>query len=231
MDTRFVDSHIGRLKLAREMATFGARVRIISAVSGVGRNDLVRLFNFSFAGPNPTSINWLQIASSLARVESALFASLFERLRKAGHGSSVSLVAAYGEFARSHRKRLRSPEELEHINASDMLSFDRAFYLAANLALDVESDGALWLSRGPQLTMRSCPECKSRFITAKTAMRSRRATDCPLCRIQSTSRRVQLNHLLCSPPAMPAVPPLALVESAPPRARIAAVGGTSPPTR
>ena len=186
IDTRYADLRLRSLSLARECAVLGARPSTIASLTGISHGEVLKLFFDSRVprGIHPTSIEWFfSKTTKIVQVECAIFASLLERLREAGHASSQALVGAYKEYVRCYRHLLHTPAELQKMNSTDSLTFDRAFYLAANLALSCASDGALWLMREPALFLQSCSSCRGRFV-ASSALVRKSSVECPTCWLQ-----------------------------------------------
>jgi Flagellar transcriptional activator (FlhC) len=198
MSTPYIDTHIKRLALAREAAQLGARHKAVAALSCLPYSDVARLLRRGDGkcsrGMPPTGDNWASEAPLLCRIEAAIFCNLFERLRIAGYGSSVSMVTAYREFSRNYQPMIHERKRIERGQSEDMLTFDRAFHLVANLRVSCPSDRALWLRPDPKYTLATCPKCGARSVKDVTDV-----LHCPLCRLVQRlkyDRRVQ--HLMSS---------------------------------
>jgi len=182
MTTPYVDTHIKRLAIAREAAELGARKKAVAQLSCLPYRDVARLFSRERGkvprGVPPSSEIWASEAPLLCRVEAAIFCNLFERLRMAGHGSSVSMVVAYREFAGNYQPMLHERERIERAQSEDTLTFDRAFQLVANLRLSCPSDRALWLRPDPKYRLVTCSVCGARSVQADTDLQQ-----CPMCRL------------------------------------------------
>jgi hypothetical protein len=180
MTTPYVDTHIKRLAIAREAAELGARKKAVAQLSCLPYRDVARLFSRERGkGPRgvpPSSEIWASEAPLLCRVEAAIFCNLFERLRMAGHGSSVSMVVAYREFAGNYQPMLQAQAHRTG-QSEDTLTFDRAFQLVANLRLSCPSDRALWLR---PIKVQACDVfcLGARSVQADTDLQQ-----CPMCRL------------------------------------------------
>jgi hypothetical protein len=211
MTTPYVDTHIKRLALAREAAELGARNKVVAELSCLPYRDVARLFSREHGkvprGVPPSSDNWASEAPLLCRIEAAIFCNLFERLRMAGHGSSVSMVVAYREFARHYQPMIHERKRIERGQSEDTLTFDRAFHLVANLRLSCPSDRALWLRPDPKYRLVTCPDCGARSVQAETDIHQ-----CPMCRlVQRLKYDPRVRHVMSSAErhrsAFRAVPP------------------------
>ena len=179
MSTRYAESHIRRVGLACEAVELGARSKVIAALTGLPLYEVMRLFstNGQPRGAEPRPDSWIFKAPLLCRIEAAIFANLFERLRVAGHGSSVAMVSAYRELARTYQPMLHARRRLERGLGDDCLTFDRAFHLAADLHVPCTSDGALWLNAHPKYALTTCHSCRARSVHGEDEF------DCPMCRL------------------------------------------------
>ena len=194
MDTRYADLRLQMFAVARDCALLGGRPSTIAAVSGIPHVEVLQLFFDTRSEPRrghlPRSVQWFFKANKLVQIECAIFGVRFERLREAGHSSSQALVGAYRQYSRCYLSLLHTPEELQEMNSTDLLTFDRAFFLAANLELRVPSDGALWLFKNPEMFLRTCAACRCRFVGSSKNARGSRA-ECPLCSLQDQFVRCQ----------------------------------------
>jgi hypothetical protein len=184
MSTRYAESHIRRLAVACEAADLGARTKVIAALTGLALTEVTRLFSTHCQprGAEPKPDSWIFKAPLLCRIEAAIFANLFERLRVAGHGSSIAMVSAYRELAGTYQPMLHERRHLERGLGDDCLTFDRAFHLAADLRVPCPSDGALWLNVNPKYALTTCHSCHARSLHAYEEF------DCPLCRFMPRLR-------------------------------------------
>ena len=111
MTTPYVDTHIKRLAIAREAAELAHAKRLRSTfMSTVSRcRALVqpRARQGSSGGAAQQRDLGLGSAAAVSGRGRDLL-HLFERLRMAGHGSSVSMVVAYREFAATINRRFMS---------------------------------------------------------------------------------------------------------------------------
>lgn len=181
MTTQYIDTHIKRLALAREAAQLGGRFKVVAQLSCLRHRECRRLFTpvgeRKRRGNHLTSDNWAVEASLLNRVEAAIFCNLYERLRIAGHGASVAMVAAYREFASSYQPIIHDRKRIERSQSGEMLTFDRAFHLVANLRLQCPPDPALWLRPDPKYSLVTCPDCSARTVHSPSDV-----FRCPMCR-------------------------------------------------
>lgn len=179
MTSTYIDTHIKRLALAREAAQLGARHKFVAELSCLPYRDVARLFTRAGRkvprGVPPQRNNWAHAAPLLCRVEAAIFCGLYERLRLAGNGASVSMVAAYREFARNYQPMIHDQERIQRAGA-DTLTFNRAFHLVANLRLSCPPDPALWLRSDPRYSLVTCRKCGARTVHTVTEVFS-----CPMC--------------------------------------------------
>jgi hypothetical protein len=182
MTATYIDTHIRRLSLAREAAQLGARHKVVSELSCLPYRDVARFFARGGSkvprGVPPSRDNWAVEAPLLCRVEAAIFCNLYERLRLAGHGASVSMVAAYREFARNYQPMIHDQKRIQRAQSEDTLTFDRAFHLVANLRLSCPRDPALWLRSDPTFSLETCHECGARTVHTVTEV-----FQCPMCRL------------------------------------------------
>lgn len=164
MPTR-ADRHLRIVRLAKDCAELGARVRTIHSMTGLPPREIQRLF---FADPHaiprgrpPDSPEWYHSANLLFRTDASIVATTYRRLRQAGFGPEDALVGAY----RHYRTVCHAPYRI---------SFDRAFDLASH------TDG-IWIAKSPSFSVVTCPSCASEFLaTLGTVPRS---DACPFCKL------------------------------------------------
>jgi len=164
MPTR-ADRHLRIVRLAKDCAELGARVRTIHSMTGLPPREIQRLF---FADPHaiprgrpPDSPEWYHSANLLFRTDASIFATTYRRLRQAGFGPDDALVGAY----RHYRTVCQAPHRI---------SFDRAFDLASH------TDG-IWIAKSPSFSVVTCPSCASEFLTALGTVP--RSDACPFCKL------------------------------------------------
>lgn len=164
MPTR-ADRHLRIVRLAKDCAELGARVRTIHSMTGLPPREIQRLF---FVDPQaiprgrpPDSPEWYHSANLLFRTDASIVATTYRRLRQAGFGAEDALVGAY----RHYRMVCQAPHRI---------SFDRAFDLASH------TDG-IWIAKSPSFSVVTCPSCASEFLaTLGTVPRS---DACPFCKL------------------------------------------------
>ncbi|WP_195763751.1 FlhC family transcriptional regulator [Pseudoduganella rivuli] len=151
MSIGYVERHIRALILAKQCVEFGARVRTISFITGMSHADLNELFYAGEfrrrRGRAPDATDWLhRRANIIVRAEASVFASVFEKIFKAGFDPAETMVGAYriytGLCAQSPR-----------------ISFDRAFDLACHLK-------GWWAHKQPSFALYPCPACNSLYVAA-----------------------------------------------------------------
>jgi hypothetical protein len=188
MPTR-VDRHLRSVRLAKDCAELGARIRTIHTITGLPPREIQRLlFNDPQAIPRgrpPDSPEWYHSANLLYRTDASIFATTYRRLRRADIGAGDALVGAY----RHYRMVCQAPHRI---------SFDRAFDLVSH------SDG-IWITRSPSFAVVTCPSCASEFLAAIGTVPT--ADACPFCKLvkrYGNDRRVQTSfptHPLPDPSA------------------------------
>ena len=188
MPTR-VERHLRAVRLAKDCAELGARIRTIHTITGLPPREIQRLlFNDPQAIPRgrpPDSPEWYHSANLLYRTDASIFATTYCRLRRAGIGAADALVGAY----RHYQMVCQAPHRI---------SFDRAFDLASH------SDG-IWIARVPSFAVVTCPSCASEFLAAIGTVPT--ADACPFCKLvkrYGNDRRVQTSfptHPLPDPTA------------------------------
>ncbi len=195
-----------------EAAALGARNKAVAACfSCLPYRDVARLFSRGRGrvprGVPPSSDHWASEAPLLCRIEAAIFCHLFERLRMAGHGSSVSMVVAYREFARNYQPMIHERTRIERGQSEDTLTFDRAFHLVANLRGRAPPIAYCGYAPIPSTLLATCPDCGARSVRAVTDV-----FQCPLCRlVQRLKYDPRVRHVMSSAEshrsAFRAVPP------------------------
>jgi hypothetical protein len=172
-----VDRQLRALRLAKGCAALGARVRTISHLSGLPRQELLRqLFPDRSRVPKgrpPASPEWYHGANLLYRAEASIVMSIFRRLRASGLTAADALLAAYRHY--------RSVGEAPH-----RISLDRAFDLAAH------AEG-LWLTDLKSFSVLACPACRSEFLAVYGSIPASNE-QCPFCKLLQryrTDPRVQ----------------------------------------
>ena len=175
MPTR-ADRHMRAVKLAKDCAALGARVRTIHCVTGLPPREIQRLF---FANPQaiprgrpPASQDWYHSANLLFRADSSIFVATYRRLRITGFSAGDALVGAY----RHYQTVCQTPHRI---------SFDRAFDLASHM------DG-IWIATSSSFSILTCPTCNSEFLAAIGTVPA--SNVCPFCKLvqrYGTDPRVQ----------------------------------------
>lgn len=161
-----IERQLQALRLARDCADLGARVRTLVHMTGLPAHELRSLLSSSLRPPArgraPDSPEWYHRANLLDRAEASIATSLYQRLRRNGFGATDALPAAY----RHYRCVCEHPHRI---------SFDRAFDLAAH------TDG-IWIAREPAFDLVNCPSCRSHYLAAYG---STATTDesCPFCKL------------------------------------------------
>lgn len=188
MPTR-ADRHLRAVKLAKDCAALGARVRTIHCITGLPPREIQRLFfNDPQAIPRgrpPASQDWYHSANLLFRADSSIFVATYRRLRKADFSAGEALVGAY----RHYQVVCQAPHRI---------SFDRAFDLASH------TDG-IWIAKSSSFSILICPTCRSEFLAALGTVPA--SDGCPFCKLvqrYGTDPRVQSSF-----PARPLLDPTA----------------------
>src|SRR4051812_10000373 len=93
-----VDRQLRALRLAKDCAELGARVRTIGHLTGLPPRELLRLLfpdrqNVPRGRP-PDSPEWYHGANLLPRAESSIVVALYRRLREGGFAAADALVGA-----------------------------------------------------------------------------------------------------------------------------------------
>ncbi len=161
-----ISQRMRALKLARDCAALGARIRTIHHLTGLRPRELLYLLFNSQAPPPcgraPNSREWYHNANLLQRVEASVVIANFRRTRDLGFPAAEALVAAYRYYQSMHSPPLR-------------ISFDRAFDLAAH------TEGT-WIAQESSFRLASCARCGSEFLDALggngTSVRP-----CPFCQL------------------------------------------------
>ncbi len=188
METSYAERHIKSLSLAKTCAELGARIKTISYLTGLGHQDLVRLFfvdaHSAPRGRPPASPEWYHQANLIEKVEASVFCAIFERMSALGVGPADALVGAY----KTYRGQCVQPARI---------SFDRAFDLVCHLK-------GMWAQRTVQFSLNVCPSCHSHFLAA-LGERARCEHACPFCKLvkrYSCDKRVQTSFAPCSTPPL-----------------------------
>ena len=185
------DRHLRALRLARDCAELGARIRTIHLITGLAPAMVQRLFFpdplATTRGRPPNSLDWYHSANLIARAESSIFIALYRRLRSTGFAAGEALVSAY----RAYCAICRAPQRI---------SFDRAFDLASH------TDG-IWLAREPVFEVLACPACESQYLSALGTLPGTRG-ECPFCKL--LQRYPADPRLQASFPSGPPLDPAAL---------------------
>lgn len=164
MPTR-ADRHLRTVRLAKDCAELGARVRTIHCITGLPSREIQRMF---FNDPRsiprgrpPDSPEWYHSANLLYRTDACIVVAIYRRLRQAGFGQGVALVGAY----RQYQTVCQAPYRI---------SFDRAYDLASH------TDG-IWTAKSPNFTIVTCPSCASEFLATLGSVPT--ADACPFCKL------------------------------------------------
>lgn len=178
MQTR-ADRHLRTIKLAKDCAELGARVRSIHCITGLPFREIQRLFfNDPLSIPRgrpPDSPEWYHSANLLYRTEASIVSAIYRRLGLAGFGHGEALVGAY----RHYRGVCHAPYRI---------SFDRAFDLASH------SDG-IWIAKSTSFSIVTCPSCTCQFLAALGTTPKPEA--CPFCKLTQryhNDPRVQISY-------------------------------------
>lgn len=161
-----IERQLQALRLARDCANLGARVRTLVHLTGLPAPELRTLLSSSHRSPArgraPDSPEWYHRANLLDRAEASIAMALYRRLRRAGFGATEALPAAYRHYGST-------------CEAPHRISFDRAFDLASHI------DG-IWIAREPAFDLVNCPACHSGFLASYG---STATTDesCPFCKL------------------------------------------------
>jgi hypothetical protein len=161
-----LERQLKALRLARDCADLGARVRTLVHLTGLPPPELRSLLSSSLRPPArgraPDSPEWYHRANLLDRAEASITMSLYRRLRHTGFGATDALPAAY----RHYRCICVHPHRI---------SFDRAFDLAAH------TDG-IWIAREPAFDLVNCPSCHSHYLAAYGSTATTNES-CPFCKL------------------------------------------------
>lgn len=178
MNSSYADRRLHTLQIARECASFGARRRTISIITGLSASQLSEWFypdsESAPRGRSPDTRDWYHTTTLFNRVEASVFTSIYRRIRDLRFNPTESLVSGYRHYRKSHRPTL--------------IDFDRAFDLAAHL------DG-LWHIREKSFSIITCPQCESHHLTSFSLHPIHK--DCPFCKlIQRYPNDRRLRHVL-----------------------------------
>lgn len=172
------------LKLARDCAALGARIRTIHHLTGLRPRELLYLlFNSNTMPPcgrAPNSREWYHNANLLQRIEASVVIANFQHMRHLGFPAAEALIGAY----RYYQSMYRHPPRI---------SFDRAFDLAAH------TEG-LWIAKDSSFRLTSCARCGSEFLDALGGADTS-ARPCPFCQlIDRHARDPRLTASFTEPP-------------------------------
>lgn len=177
METSYAERHIRSLSLAKTCAELGARIKTISYVTGLGHNELVRLFfvdeHSAPRGRPPASPEWFHQANLIEQVEASVFCAIFERVVSLGYGPPQALIGAYQAYRAQCAQAPR-------------ISFDRAFDLVCHLK-------GIWAQQDRHFALNVCPTCHSHCLTALGERPSAQHA-CPFCKLVKrypSDKRVQ----------------------------------------
>lgn len=166
METNRIERHIRALELGSVCAALGARIRTITHVTGMPREEIARLFFTRGAlparGRAPDSPDWYHGANLLERAEACIFVSIYRRIRDLGYAPPEALVTGYTHY----RAICREPPRI---------SFDRAFDLASHM------DG-VWLAKEQSFSLLKCPVCASQYLSAVSTEPASNH-ECPFCKV------------------------------------------------
>lgn len=178
MPTR-ADRYLRTIRLAKDCAELGARVRSIHCITGLPSREIQRMF---FNDPSsiprgrpPDSPEWYHSANLLYRTEASIVGAIYRRLGLSGLSHGEALVGA----CRHYREVCHAPYRI---------SFDRAFDLASH------SDG-IWIAKSPSFSIVACPSCTSHFLAALGTIPKPEA--CPFCKLlqrYSNDPRIQTSY-------------------------------------
>jgi flagellar transcriptional activator FlhC len=160
------DRHLQAVRLARELALLGARLKTIHAVTGLPPRQVQSLFfpdGLTIPrGRAPDSVEWFHGANLILRADACLLGVKYEQLRQQGLAAGDALLCAY----RAYQCVTRTPSRI---------SMDRAFNVASYL------DG-IWLAREPALSVSHCRHCGCAHLTA-IGTPAVHSNGCPFCRL------------------------------------------------
>lgn len=179
------DRHLRTLKLAKQLAALGARLKTIQLITGMLPSQAQQLF-FADAhtiprGRAPSSAEWYHGANLILRTDACLIGSKYRQLRGQGLHAGEALVFSY----RAYRAVTASPCRI---------SLDRAF----NLVSYIEG---IWLARAPTLAILTCPNCRCEFLAAVGSV-AHHGTPCPFCKLLErfhVDHRIQSSYPVRAP--------------------------------
>ena len=162
------------MKLAKQLADLGARLKTIHVITGIPPRQVQRLF-FPDArtiprGRAPDSAEWYHGANLILRTDACIIGAKYHQLRNQGITAAEALILAY----RAYQAATLPPYRV---------SFDRAFNLVSYL------DG-IWLAREPTLSILTCSRCRCEFIAAVGSV-ARPGETCLFCKLVE---RFHLDH-------------------------------------
>lgn len=180
------DRHLRAVRLAKQLAALGARLKTIHLVTGIPPRQVQRLF-FPDAhtiprGRAPDSAEWYHGANLIMRIDACIIGAKYHQLRDLGLSAGEALVFA----DRAYQAATLPPYRI---------SLDRAFNLVSYI------DG-IWLARAPALSILTCPDCGCEFIAAVGTI-AYPGQACPFCKLLE---RFHLDHRIqASYPVRPAI--------------------------
>lgn len=161
-----VDRQLRALALAKACASYGARVRTITHLTGLPSHDVLRMLfidrESAPRGRAPDSPEWYHGANLLCRAEASIVVAIYRRLRIADFSAGESLVGAYRHYLGVCQPPAR-------------ISFDRAFDLAAHT-------DAIWVTETKSFSMVTCPSCHCDFLAAYGSV-ALSNEHCPFCKL------------------------------------------------
>ncbi|WP_256081003.1 FlhC family transcriptional regulator [Massilia sp. YIM B04103] len=198
MGAVYAETHIRALQLAKSCVEFGARIKTVSRITGLNRPLLRELFYRdvpSASGRWPESCDWYHMGSTIERAEASVFAAICTTLLTEHHyRPGDALVAGYRMYA-------------ERCVEVPRISFERAFNLVSELQ-------GIWNCSSPQLAMRACGICHSRYLVALGDC-SADQSGCVFCKLLKRywrDTRIQAHFLPLPAPAAPPSWPSAPVQ-------------------
>jgi len=175
-----VERELSALSVARSCASLGARPRTIMYVTGLPREDVIRLL-FDEPGSRgqgrlPASPDWLCKRNLFASVEASVFACIFRRMRELRIGPPEALVGAYVRYREWFLSAARKGESADReFLSGPRLNFDRAFCIVCQL------DG-IWAFPRPSLSLLVCGGCTSHYVAQLSGVDGN-PRQCPFCKL------------------------------------------------
>lgn len=166
------------MELAKTAIELGARLSIVSAITGLPKWELRLHFcngdlPAPYIGRAPWSPDWYLKQKVVVEIHAAVFYASFQAIRQLGYPASDALVTSYKCY-------------LRRFGYDPRLSFDRAFELVTHI------DG-LWTQSPPTLTTVACRICGSAFLRRRE--RPVRSAQCPFCKLARTTHGPTLKAL------------------------------------